>query len=223
MKNTRKYIVDSGGQIRKTSIHEIEIDGSNEEELKNLLMWVKNMLGNIHSNNGEYSKNDRSKDVFNSCLRIYNTDISHLYANTYSDEEKYYVYAHCDPQHKIAIGKHGVTTFAATLGLNFRPFYIGMGQGDRAFVLDRNETHRKYRQKLQKKNLEASVSIIKDGLTKSEALAFESKLIDIFGLIVDRGYLVNLDEGTQNKARRDLYENDLISIGRIAPRYQTKL
>lgn len=175
------------------------------------------MLGNIHSNNGEYSKNDRSKDVFNACMRIYGTDISHLYTNTNSDVEKYYVYAHCDPLHKIAIGKHGITSFAATLGLEFRPFYIGMGQGDRAFILDRNETHRKYRQKLQKKNLDAKVTIIKDGLTKNEALALESKLIDVFGLIVDRGYLVNLDEGTQNKNRQDLYKNDLITIGRIIP------
>jgi len=214
MKAERKQIRDAVGHVRNTTLYDIEIDSQSEEELKTLLPWTKSMLGNLRSQCGEYSKKDRSRDVFDACVKIYNTDISHLYGEQ-STEEKYYVYCHCDPSRNIAIHKHGVSTFAATLGLKYLPFYVGMGQGNRAFDFDRNETHRKYRQKIQALGLDVSPVIIKDGLSRSEALSLESKLIDIFGLIVNNGFLVNLDEGKNNKDRRNLYSEELIKISRI--------
>jgi hypothetical protein len=207
--------VDINGQLTKSSLYDIQVDAKSEEQLKKLLSWSKNMLGNLRSKEGFYSKNAHSKDVFDACNRIYNTDITHLYEEG-DLNQKYYVYAHCDPNHKVAIGKHGITTFAATLGLTHRPFYIGKGQNNRAYELDRNDSHRKYRQKIQKSNKDVVVQIIKEELTEVQALAIESKLIDIFGLIVDRGYLVNLDEGKNNKIRRSLYTNDLMDIGRYS-------
>ena len=216
MEIKRKQIKDSNGQLRNTTIWQIEVDGKSETELVELFGWAKNMLGNIRSQNGEYSKNKRSADTFDACMKIYNTDVSHLYDSD-DDTKKYYVYAHCDPSKKIAIGKHGITSFAATLGLQFAPFYIGMGNGNRAFELDRNETHRKYRQKIQKTGKDAVSTIIVDNLTKTEALAIESKLIDIFGLIVNKGFLVNLDEGKSNKERVKMYTDELIKIGRFNP------
>ena len=150
------------------------------------------------------------RELFNSCVNIYNTDISHLYDVDESDyERKYYVYAHCDPTKQIAIDKHGVTTFAATLGMKHKPFYIGMGHDDRAYDLDRNETHRKYRQQIKQNDLDIDVHIISEGLSKVEALALESKLIDIFGLIVKKGHLVNLDEGKNNKERKSYMKTNL--------------
>lgn len=215
MEIKRKQINDQNGQIRNTTVWEIEVDGKSETELKELLGWTKNMLGNIRSKNGEYSRKQHSVDVFDACMRIYETDITHLYDTETNVDDKYYIYAHCDPTKKIAIGRHGITTFAATIGLEFAPFYIGQGQGNRAFELDRNDSHRKYRQKLNKNGLEPIVFIIKKGLTKNQSLALESKLIDIFGLIVENGYLVNLDEGKNNKERKSLYVDDLTKIGRI--------
>jgi len=214
MEIKRKQVTDTKGQIRNTSIWNIEVDSQSEEELKKLLTWSKNMLGNLRSNHGHYSKNKHSKEVFESCVNIYNTDILHLYNEDVTDNS-YYVYAHCDPSKKIAIGKHGVTTFAATIGMQHQPFYIGMGQGSRAYDLDRNDSHRKYRQKIKKSGSEISVSILKENMTKNEALSIESKLIDIFGLIIHSGCLVNLDEGKKSHERRMLYETELIKIGRM--------
>ena len=61
-----------------------------------------------------------------------------------------YVYSHSDPDATITVGRYGRSTFAATLGMTKLPFYIGKGAGNRAYELDRNETHRKFRQKLHK-------------------------------------------------------------------------
>lgn len=214
MEITRKQIHDQNGHLRNTSMWNIEVDAQSEEELKKLLSWSKNMLGNLRSNNGFMSKNKHSKEVFESCVKIYNTDTLHLYEECES-ETTYYVYAHCDPNKKIAIGKHGITTFAGTIGMQYHPFYIGMGQGSRAYDLDRNDSHRKYRQKIKKSGLDVSVCILKENLTKNQALSIESKLIDIFGLIVNKGCLVNLDEGKNYQERRQLYEDELIKIGRL--------
>lgn len=128
----------------------------------------------------------------------------------------YYVYAHCDPGFKIALKKNGKTTFAATLGMEYVPFYIGKGSGNRAYDLNRNESHRKVRQKIQRFGKDVAVTILKDGLTELEALCIESKLIDIFGLISQRdGHLVNLDEGVSPNERRKLYKDKLSEISQL--------
>lgn len=127
----------------------------------------------------------------------------------------YYVYAHSDPDKNIAIGKCGKTTFAATIGMKKLPFYIGKGVHKRAYELNRNETHRKIRQKLHTFGKEIHVSILKDGMTELDALMMESKLIDIFGLITTGGRLVNLDEGINNKERRLLYKHELHDINSL--------
>jgi len=216
MKQTRKQEIDSKGQLRRTAHYTIDVDSSDEEDLKLLLSWTKNMLGNIRAENGERSKNYRMGEILNSCMAIYNTDITHLYDSDGINDRNHYVYAHCDPTKRIATGKHGITTFAATLGLKHRPFYIGMGQDNRAYELDRNDTHRKYRQQIKQNGLDIDVHIISEGLSRIEALALESKLIDIFGLIVKKGFLVNLDEGKNHKERKLLYENELVTLGRVS-------
>ena len=109
----------------------------------------------------------------------------------------------------------GISTFAATLGMELIPFYVGKGVGDRAYDLNRNETHRKVRQKLQQFGQEVSVKILKSGLTEMEALILESKLIDMFGLIASGGKLVNLDEGVNSKERRLKYKDELREISML--------
>lgn len=149
---------------------------------------------------------ERIENDFDSILKIANANISSLYDNT--GPKIYYVYVHCNPLVCLNIKDNPRHLYAATqLSLTSAPFYVGKGTGDRFNDLNRNEGHRKVRQFLKKKNKEIEVIKIKEELSEGEALALESKLIDIFGLnsISNRGLLVNLDEGHQATTRRTMY------------------
>jgi hypothetical protein len=208
MEIKKKQAIDSNGRLRSTSIWQIEVDHSDIDDLELLSNKIKSQLGYLRSESNT-SRNEMKRIRFDACSEIYNTDISDLYQDLVLDNTTdYYVYAHCEPR-KIAIGKDGVSTWIGTFGLDLLPFYIGKGRGNRAYELDRNETHRKVRQRLKAFGKDAEVRIIKSGLTELEALCFESKLIDIFGLMGKGGKLVNLDEGVKSKERQSRYNNHL--------------
>jgi hypothetical protein len=178
-----------------------EIDLSSESDIKKHINVLKSYLGSF----SEVSRKQKHRDVFSACFSIFQTDISDLYEKT--EERNFYVYVHCEPK-PLNIGKP-IPAFLASLGMKNQPFYVGKGCGDRAFDLDRNETHRKVRQRLKDFGQEVVVEILFDNLTKHEALAIESKLIDICGLKTNGGCLVNLDEGHQSEKRRNKYYNKL--------------
>jgi hypothetical protein len=161
------------------------------------------------------SKKERNRRVFNACQEIWQTDISALYTGSYDAHPKYYVYAHLDTTRKIAAGVSAKTTFAALLGMSHWPFYVGKGIGDRCEELVRNETHRKVRERIHKLGKEITVVKIKENLTEAEALQYESKLIDIFGLVTNNGLLSNLDEGLLPNKRRERYMNSYLSLAKI--------
>lgn len=212
MKFTRKQTIDKNGKIVKSSTWLIEVDFTNLEDLEDLFNKVKVQVQSLRTEKKGFTKKEQQAKRFDSCINIYNTDISDLYKDIQLDTNPiYYVYAHC-LDNKIAIGKDGVTTWLASLGLNNMPFYIGKGTGNRAYNIDRNETHRKVKQKLGAFNQEVKVQIIKDGLTELEALCLESKLIDILGVMGKGGRLVNLDEGIKSQERQEKYMDDLINI-----------
>ena len=189
-----------------------EVDFDSLDDCLKVLNQLKSRMGELHSRDIG-SRNDRKKSLFSACQKIYETDITSVYSNLNLDlNPVYYVYTHSDPDKNIAIGKCGKSTFAATLGMTKLPFYVGKGAGDRAYDLNRNETHRKVRQNLHRFNKEINVGILQTGLTEIEALMIESKLIDIFGLITTGGRLVNLDEGINSKERRLLYKDELHEI-----------
>jgi hypothetical protein len=201
------------------NIKTIQVDFSSSEDILKCINVLKSRLAQLKQDSDPtfVSRNEKVRRTFVACQSIMDTDISSLYKDIDLDlTPKYYVYAHCDTGFKIALKKNGKTTFGATLGIEYVPFYIGKGTGDRAFELNRNESHRKVRQKLQRFGKDASVKIIKDNLTELEALCFESKLIDIFGLISQRnGHLVNLDEGVRAAERRMLYRDQLAEISSL--------
>lgn len=193
------------------NIKTYEIDFDSVDDCRKLVSIMKSRIGELNSKKeGFISRNQMVKNKFESCIKIMETDISDLYNDLVLDTEpKYYVYVHCDPNMKIALKKDGISTFGATLGMTHLPFYVGKGTGNRAYELDRNETHRKFRQKLKNFDKDIVVNILKTDLTEKEALILESKLIDIFGLITNGGRLVNLDEGVNPKERKNRYKEQL--------------
>jgi hypothetical protein len=157
--------------------------------------------------------------VFDSCNYIHEYDIAHLYNDIESsDERKFYVYVHCDPFFKLKADANGKIAFASTLGIEHLPFYVGKGEGDRAYNINRNDGHRKKRQMIEKSGKEIQIKILKTSLTEKEALCLESKLIDIFGLVSFGGWLVNLDEGVNNTQRKNLYIDDYVNINKMMKR-----
>lgn len=186
-------------------------------EMERVFNQIKSRIGELRIQQAiSEPRKIRFRRLFESCSRIWESDISSVYADMgLSNDRKFYVYAHLDTSRKIASQKHPITTFAATLGMSAFPFYVGKGTGDRSGGTDRNETHRKVCQKIKMMGKEPVIIKIKDSLTESEALQHESKLIDIFGLLPHGGLLTNLDEGYRAKERRSFYREDFSALSRF--------
>jgi hypothetical protein len=189
-----------------------EIDWDSEEEVKLHLQKVKARYYSLKMDHK--SIREVKKEHLDAMYKILETDISSIYDGEVilDDAPKYYVYAHLNPLRKICINKSGFRAparmiFAASLGMGSMPFYIGKGMGERAHELNRNDGHRKMRSLIRKTGDDVLVHFIKKGLSEREALMMESKLIDIFGISLRGGCLVNLDEGQAVSERRVLYED----------------
>lgn len=183
-----------------------EVDWNDFNDVKKLFKVVKSRY--IELDPEKRSQKVIQKDLLESCFNIWETDISDIYYGlNLSEEREYYVYCHCNPDRKLLV-KKARSAFAASIGLNSVPFYVGKGKGDRAYNTNRSETHRKIKQHLQARSKEIDIVLVKEGLTEIEALCYESKLIDIFGLIPYKGWLTNLDEGHLKDERRNKYFDD---------------
>lgn len=154
-----------------------------------------------------------NSEIFEACFSILDKDISKLFPSCDESKREFYVYVHLNPLLPIYVNKKTpVLNFAASIGMNCTPFYVGKGTGGRAEMKDRNETHRKTLQKLKESGKEHDVFIVRKGLNESQALQLEAKLIDIFGLIVYGGFLCNLDESIARRERREMYRTALMKI-----------
>lgn len=196
----------------------IEFDETDYNELNttisNLVKMKKRLIKSsptLRLSNVQYTKEiERNTKLLDAIYEIFHTDISSIFENA-SSEPNFYVYAHCNPLLRINARKGAKHIFCATeLQLKHIPFYIGKGIGDRYSQLNRNEGHRKIKQLIESANKSVGVVKIFEGLTEAEALACESKLIDILGLkqLNEYNFLINLDEGHKAEQRRALYKGN---------------
>lgn len=193
-------------------LKDFQVDWDSYEDMAKLVAQLRSRLGELNA----APKRLRNQQLLAACNSIFSTDITSVFESCVLDKTpSFYVYAHLDTSKRIAVGRSAVTTFAATLGMEFFPFYIGKGTGDRCSDTNRNETHRKIKQKLAQLGKSPSVIKIAEGLTELEALAMESKLIDIFGLLPYGGLLSNLDEGVNKDERRALYRQHFDVLRRM--------
>jgi hypothetical protein len=65
---------------------------------------------------------------------------------------------------------------------------------------------------LASENIEVNHVIIKDKLSEYEALELESKLVDIYGIKAEGGFLLNLDSCYKPLLRRRMYPVECLSI-----------
>jgi hypothetical protein len=185
----------------KIMIKTITYDDNNPVELKKLIHKLSirrsRVLKKIGFNginfNGSRVHADTVLPIFE---EIYNLDISSIYQNL-DISNTYYVYFHCDPRKKLNIRTDLKHYFLAIkFNLTHVPFYVGKGTGSRWIDFCRNDSHRKICSSILKENLEILSVKISSELTECDALALESKLIDILGLksLSSNGMLFNLDE-----------------------------
>ena len=184
-------IINKNFEFNIKSIEDID------DAIYKLKIYRYNLVGKGKNNEKLHEK------IFKACQEVYHTIIP----TTTIGSPNYYVYAHLNPLQNLKPTKNGYDAFAATLGMGYKPFYIGKGIENRAYELNRNENHRKIRQLLKTESKEIVVKIINSDLFEDEALIIESKLIDIFGLLVNRGILTNLDEGICPFVRRTYYKS----------------
>lgn len=201
----------------KANVKTIVLDWNNLEQVDKICRSLIGRKQQLKKDKGLLSE-DTQTNLFQSrwdaIQTILNTDISFLYENSNLNQEtKFYVYAHCDTTKEIKIKKTtAVQAYAASLGMKSMPFYIGKGTGNRYEKSGRNGYHTKI---TNKKLNNTERIILKNNLSESEALQLESKLIDIFGLTVYGGYLINIDEGLQSEHRKFLYKDSLTVLRKI--------
>lgn len=198
-------------------LRNFQINWNNLDEIDKLFRSIQGRRQQLKKEQGllkKFSDSELYRIKWDSIQSIIDTDISFLYEDQdFDTEEKYYVYAHCDTSKKINVSsKNAIQVFAASLGMKYMPFYIGKGTGSRYKKGDRN---RNYTKVSDKKFTDIDKVILKNNLTESKALQFESKLIDIFGLAIYNGFLINIDEGLERDHRRFCYQDSLKQLRNI--------
>lgn len=190
-----------------------EVNYSSLESLKNLRGKLDIAINELKAGIPKQSSWDTQKELLDLYNKIWDSDLSVLFnALNLDNTPKYYVYAHTVSR-KLKVNSKAIDAFTQlALGLKEKPFYIGKGTGNRYSLQERNAFYNKYRKQLISEGHTISQSIIKDNLTESKALELESKLIDIYGVKAEGGWLANLDTCYQPIERKKLYPSECLSL-----------
>jgi len=186
----------------------IEIQNYDDpSELKKLISVLQNRRKNILRSLG-YDQINFNGSKYNSNTIL--PALEEMYKVDNCTVGNYYIYAHCNPLKPLSVTTNLKHLFLATKfpSIKYEPFYVGKGTGNRAYDLSRNDSHRKIRSNILKYKKDIDVCILDNYLSEDTALAKESKLIDILGLISlsKHGLLTNLDEGIDYLYRREQYK-----------------
>lgn len=198
----------------------LEFDETNLKEvsglIKNLIKIKKNLLNQIDIRLVRDEKLERKMKkevpVYNSIISLYESSTTKLFGDSIGGD--YYVYFHCDPNEPLSAKTDAKSLFASSIGLYFKPFYVGKGVGNRCYDTSRNDSYAKRKQQILRTGKQIEIVKIKTSLSEDQALSFESKFIDIFGLIAydSKNWLVNLDEGMHKEERRKKYKEKSLKI-----------
>jgi len=164
-----------------------------------------------------------SKNNVNKILPLFEqmlqTNLGYEEKNTTNN---FYVYFHCNPLKNLNIKSDVKHLFLASKFSQMRyvPFYVGKGTKDRYLELNRNDSHRKIRSQILKFKKDIVPIKVIENLSESQALEYETKFMDILGLIMlsKNGMLVNLDEGKENNKRFIRYNDETGYIKKILKR-----
>lgn len=192
-----------------------EVDWDDPDEIRKLRQKLKSRYEILCPK--EKSRAEIQTEIYNSIQNIWNSDISYMFDDTkYDILPNYYVYCHMLPSKPIVLTKQGRPTalysFAASIGCTHIPFYIGKGKNNRAFDTNRNGYHSKIKEFIRELNNEPITKILINNISEKDAIIKECKLIDIFGISVYNGLLVNIDEGPNRQERTHIYKEDLCII-----------
>ena len=120
-----------------------------------------------------------------------------LYGKNINMENRYYVYLLLDPFNKVNVNYKG-------FNIEYKPFYVGMGIGNRISVHGSKTDFKNCKNPLKinkikiitTKNEKVIKVKIYEGLSREEANKEERELIRYFGRIIDKsGILTNITEG----------------------------
>ena len=111
------------------------------------------------------SRDQKFSSLSNSFDELISQDWSYLFEGDYDNNERYYVYAHCDPRKK----DNCIISEFKSIGL---PFYIGKGTGDRCVSKTRNKPHRELIRSIEGYGFQMTdiARIYKDGMNERDAL-----------------------------------------------------
>lgn len=198
----------------------IEIDENNIVDINSAIKTLVNLKKTLSKGQDIRIVQDRNfqkkfkrhTQGYNSIVSLYESPITKIFGDDIGGE--YYVYFHCDPNAPINAKEDSKSLFAASLGLKYKPFYVGKGINNRCFDTSRNDSYAKKKQQINRSGKQIEIVKIKVSLSESQAFAYESKFIDIFGLISygPNNWLVNLDEGMYKEERRLKYKQNALKI-----------